>query len=524
MKNWLMALCVIIPSLAQAQTPGGILRVYHRDSPSSMSLHEEGTIGVVFPMMTVFSNLMLYDQHQKQNSPATIVPELATDWHWNEAGTDLTLNLRHGVRWHDGKPFTARDVACTFDLLTDKGKEKLRLNARGGWWTNVVNATADSDDQVTIHLKRKQPALLAMLAGGETPMYPCHVSPREMRQHPIGTGPFKFVEYKPNQSITVTRNTDYFKPGRPYLDGIEWTIVPNRSTAMLAFAADKFDMTFPNEITVPLLQELKHQAPDAICEIVPTSEVISVLANRMAPPFDNPEIRRAMALTIDRKAFVDILDQGAGNIGGTMQPPPEGFWGLPPDKMTDLPGYGPDVAANRAEARAIMQQLGYGPDKRLTVKMTVRNLPVYRDPGTLLLDQMREAYFDGELDLTETATWIPRLVKKEYTIAVSVLGNAVDDPDVVLYQNHVCGTSRNYTGHCNPALDQEIDRQSMEPDIDRRRQMVWEIDRTLQQELARPILYHRRAATCWNPRVKGLTLMVNSSYSGWRMEDVWLAR
>jgi peptide/nickel transport system substrate-binding protein len=115
-------------------------------------------------------------------------------------------------------------------------------------------------------------------------------------------------------------------------------------------------------------------------------------------------------------------------------------------------------------------------------------------------------------------------VKKEYTIAVSVLGNAVDDPDVVLYQNHVCGTSRNYTGHCNPALDQEIDRQSMEPDIDRRRRMVWEIDRTLQQELARPILYHRRAATCWNPRVKGLTLMVNSSYSGWRMEDVWLAR
>jgi peptide/nickel transport system substrate-binding protein len=115
----------------------------------------------------------------------------------------------------------------------------------------------------------------------------------------------------------------------------------------------------------------------------------------MAPPFDNPEIRRAMALTIDRKAFVDILDQGAGNIGGTMQPPPEGFWGLPPDKMTDLPGYGPDVAANRAEARAIMQRLGYGPDKRLAVKMTVRNLPVYRDPGTLLLDQMREAYFDG---------------------------------------------------------------------------------------------------------------------------------
>ena len=70
-------------------------------------------------------------------------------------------------------------------------------------------------------------------------MYPCHVSPRDMRQHPIGTGPFRFVEYKPNQGIKVERNPDYWKPGRPYLDGVEYTIIPNRSTAMLAFVAIK---------------------------------------------------------------------------------------------------------------------------------------------------------------------------------------------------------------------------------------------------------------------------------------------
>ena len=88
-----------------------------------------------------------------------------------------------------------------------------------------------------------------------------------MRQHPIGTGPFKFVEYKPNQSIKVAKNPDYWKPGRPYLDGIEYTIIPNRSTAILAFIAGKFDMTFPYEVTVPLLKDIKSQAPKAICEI-----------------------------------------------------------------------------------------------------------------------------------------------------------------------------------------------------------------------------------------------------------------
>ena len=94
-------------------------------------------------------------------------------------------------------------------------------------------------------------------------MYPCHVSPHDMRQHPIGTGPFRFVEYKPNQDIKIERNPDYWKPGRPYLDGVEYTIIPNRSTALLAFVAGKFDLTFPNEITVPLLSDVKSAAPQA---------------------------------------------------------------------------------------------------------------------------------------------------------------------------------------------------------------------------------------------------------------------
>jgi peptide/nickel transport system substrate-binding protein len=106
---------------------------------------------------------------------------------------------------------------------------------RKSWYQNVESASADGDYVASFHLKRPQPALLALLASGLSPVYPCHVPPREMRSHPIGTGPFKFVAFKPNESITVARNPDYWKPGRPYLDGIEYTIIPNRSTAQLAF-------------------------------------------------------------------------------------------------------------------------------------------------------------------------------------------------------------------------------------------------------------------------------------------------
>ena len=207
------------------------MRIYHRDSPGNMSIHENGTISVVAPMMGVFNNLVVFNQHEKQNRLDNIVPDLAESWTWSEDGKDLTFKLHQGVKWHDGKPFTAADVKCTWDLLQGKAKEKLRLNAREAWWANLDKVTADNEYQATFHLKRPQPSFLACLASGFTPVYPCHVSPAQMRQHPIGTGPFKFVEFKPNQSIKVTKNPDYWKKGLPYLDGIEWTIIPNRSTA-----------------------------------------------------------------------------------------------------------------------------------------------------------------------------------------------------------------------------------------------------------------------------------------------------
>src|SRR5882672_730614 len=219
------ALCVLIATPATAQQSGGILKFFHRDSPASMSIHEEATISTVAPMMGVFNNLILFDQHQKQNRLEFIQPELAESWTWNADHTRLSFKLRQGVKWHDGKPFTAKDVKCTWDLLQGKANEKLRVNPRRSWYGNVDEVVTNGDHEVTFKLKRPQPALLALLASGWSPVYPCHVSPRDTRQRPIGTGPFKFVEFKPNEAIRVTRNPDYWKPGRPYLDGIEWTII-----------------------------------------------------------------------------------------------------------------------------------------------------------------------------------------------------------------------------------------------------------------------------------------------------------
>jgi peptide/nickel transport system substrate-binding protein len=516
-----VALLSVAP--ASAEKRGGVLRLYSYDSPASMSIHEEALNSAQNPMMAVFNNLVVFKQDEPQNRLDTIVPELATSWSWNADMTALTFQLRRGVSWHDGVPFTAADVKCTWDLLLGTAADKLRANPRKAWYRNLESVSTEGDT-ATFHLKRPQPAFIALLASGYSPVYPCHVTPQSMRQHPIGTGPFKFVAYQPNEFIKLVRNDQYWREDRPYLDGIEWTIIPNRSTAMLAFITGRFDVTFPFGLTVPLMKNIQAEAPRAICEVAPANQSTNLIVNRDAPPFDNPQIRRAMALALDRKSFIDILADGQGDIGGAMQPPPQGVWGMPAHMLSTLPGYDPNVGKNRIEARKLMEAAGYGPNNRLAVKVSVRNTPPFRDPAVILIDQLREIYIDGELEVVETANWFPKVYRKDYKLGLNLTGVGVDDPDAQFYENYACGSDRNYTGYCNPELEKLFDRQSAETDQGKRRRLVWNIDRKLQEDGARPILYHNRFATCHQPQVKGLTIMLNSLFNGWRMEDVWLDR
>src|SRR5204862_3293887 len=142
-------------------------------NPPSVSIHEEATYSTVIPFMPIFNNLVLYNQNVPQNSFDSIVPDLAESWSWSDDKTMLTFKLRHGVKWHDGKPFTANDVKCTFDLLMGKSKDSFRKNPRQDWYKNVTEVKVNGDDEVSVQLRRPQPALLALLASGYSPIATC---------------------------------------------------------------------------------------------------------------------------------------------------------------------------------------------------------------------------------------------------------------------------------------------------------------------------------------------------------------
>jgi peptide/nickel transport system substrate-binding protein len=517
----MMAICFAVPPAA-AQKHGGTLRVYISANPSSLSILEEVSFTTVMAAAPVFNGLVVFDPLKPVGGIDTVMPELAESWSWDESGTKLTFKLRQGVKWHDGKPFTAKDVQCTWHWLTGKTDDYFRKNPRRVWWTNLKEVTVDGNHEATFHLARPQPSILALLASGFGVVYPCHVAAKDQRTNPIGTGPFKFVEFKSNEKVRVVRNPDYWKRGLPYLDGVDYTIVANRSTRVLGLIAGAFDLTTAGDITVPIMNDIASQAPHIVCTLGPTNVSANVLVNDKRPPFDNLKLRQAMALALDRQAFITILSQGASTISGNMMPLPEGLWGMPKEKLEALTGYSGTMAERRAQALKIMEELGYSAQKKLSVKVSTRDLAAYKDATVILVDQLNQVHFAAELDIIESSVWFGRAARQDYWVALNLTGSSVDDPDATLVESYACDSEYNFTKYCNPEITRLLEAQSAEREVAKRREIVWEIERILNEDVARPVILHGRSAQCRQPYVKGHVRAANSIYSNWRLEQTWL--
>ena len=513
-----IALCGMTTGV-YAQKSGGVLRRAAIENPPSASIHEELQAATVIPFAPVFNNLVVFDPSKNMSRSETIVPDLAASWAWSADHKTLTFKLRRGVKWHDGKPFTSADVKCTWDAVTEKRDAGWRKSPRKPWYVNLQEITVEGEDQVSFHLTQPQPSFLSYLSGGFSPVYPCHVDGRQMRQLPIGTGPFMAKSFEQGKMIRLVRNPSYFKTGRPYLDGIDMPIISSTGTRNLAFIAGETDMYNPS---ATLLAEVKAKVPGATCQVGMSGGYTQLLINPAVPPFGDVRIRKAMALTLDRSAIVKTKGAGLDRIGGELLPPPLGAWGLSEAELASMPGFGPNIEKSREEARKLMREAGYGPDKPLTIVLSSRDIPSYRDTAVMLLDQLSKIYVKGEMKVVDTALWSNLLAKRGYAVAVRSRGPAIDDPDVAFYESYACNARTNYSGYCDKEVEAMIDKQSAMIDLAARKRLVADIDRKLQMEAVRPTITFNALPYCWRPYVKGYVPSMNNQYSHLRMEDVWL--
>ena len=505
-----------------APKSGGILNATLIEAPPSFSIHEEATIAAVWPVMPCYNNLVLFDQLKGRESPDTIVPELAERWSWQDGGRSLVFFLHKDVKWHDGQPFTSKDVKHTFDVVREAPgvTAKLRVNPRKAWYENVESIDATDPHVVLFRLKRPQPSLLLMLASGYSPVYPAHVPPAELRTKCMGTGPFKLKEVRPGELIEYVKNPDYFVKGRPYLDGIRYTIIRDRGTRYSALQAGRQDIAYPLEIAKTIAESAKKATPQLVL-VETTSHIFdSVFVNHARPIFKDPKIRMAITLAVDRKGYVQAARQGAAVIGGVMLPKPFGAWALPDSEQMKIPGFG-DPEKQRAEARKLLAEAGYGPSKPFKITVSTRAVPSYVDITSYVIDQLRQVGIDATMEQVETGVWHAKMTRREFDLAVDQTGIGADDPDAKLYEGFKCGSPRNYSAYCSEEVDTLIDKQSQMPDVKKRLQLVNEIDKKLQLDGARFMLGHAKENFLMWPYVKNL-VPHTVVYNYGRLQEIWL--
>jgi len=502
--------------------PGGTLNVMLREDLSQgFAVHETATISVVFPSSPCFNNLVMFDPANPVESPENVVPELAEKWSWQDNYRNLVVFLRRNVKWHDGQPFTSKDVKFTFDMVREapEAQAKLRLNPRKDWYANVEAIEAADPYTVVFRLKRPQPSLLMLLASGYSPIYAAHVNPADYRSRCVGTGPFKVKEWRRGEFIDYVKNQDYWVKDRPYLDGLRYVVIVERGTRTAALQSGQLDIAMPGETTKTAAEQLKKAVPQLVVTTVATSVTDNIVMNEKKPPFDNVKVRLAVSYAIDRRGLINGVHQGGAVPAVAMAPKPYGVWGLLDRDFAALPGYG-KPADMKEQAKKLMAEAGYGPGKPLRVEMVTRAIAVYVDMASFVINELKQVGIEATLKQVETAQWHPMATRGDYQIGANLTGLGVDDPDANFYENFACGSPRNYSFYCSEHVMKMMEQQSMELNPAKRLALVIAVQKQLEQDAARPTLDQRLDYfTVW-PHVKNMVPHHNIFNFG-RMQNVW---
>ncbi len=510
------------PPVREGKARGVLRPVLREDLPQGFAIHESATNSVTWPAMPCYSNLVMYDQTKRLGRMDTIVPELAEKWSWQDNYRNLVFFLRRDVKWHDGQPFTSKDVKFTFDVVREAAEApaRIRINPRKEGYANVDAIEAPDPYTVVFRLKRPQPSLVAMLASGYSPVLPAHVPLAEHRSRCIGTGPFKFKEWKRGQSVELVRNPDYFVKGRPYLDGVRYTVIVERGTRVAALQAGQIDVAYPGETTLAIAEQLKNAVPGMVFTETASNVSENLLLNTRKPPFDNLKVRRALSFAIDRRTYTQTVHRGAAVIGASLAPKPWGVWGLLDRDLSQLPGYG-GAAAGRAQAKALLAEAGFGPSNPLKVELVTRAIAIYLDFAGFVVSDLKQVGVEATLKQIDTAQWHPMVTRREFQIGANLTGLGVDDPDANFYENFSCGSPRNYGDYCNEQVGRLIDQQSQEIDTPKRLALVWQIQKKLEEDAARPTMGWRTDRFAHHPYVRNL-IPNQVTYNCCRLQEVWL--
>jgi len=514
----------VSPATAQDKPQyGGELVFPVPAEPPSYDGHREETFALIHPFAPFYNTLLRVDPTDKSGTKPA--PSLAESWTVSSDGLTYTFKLRKGVKFHDGSVMTSRDVKASYDKIIFPPEGV--ASDRKGQYAVVAAVEAPDADTVVFKLKHKSASFLASIASPWNWIYKADIiakDPHWYETHVMGTGPFTFVEHVKGSHVVGKKFADYWDKGKPYLDGFRAIFMKDTAAQVAAIRGERAQIQFRG-FTPAARDDLVKALGDKITvQESPWDCVLLVGINHKKKPFDDPRVRRALTLALDRYEGSKALSRIAivQSVAGVQVPGTT--YATPPDELAKIAGYWKDPEKSRAEARRLLKEAGV-PDG-FSFTFSNRGIPMPYEPlGVWLIDQWRKIGLNVKQDVIESRAYYPTIRKGDTQVFMDFQCGYIVEPDLDLYK--FLSASRNpanYGFYEDPVLDQLYDKQSSETNVEERKKLVHEFEKRLLDEQAHYLMtlqWHRIIPH--SSRLHGWQV-TPSHYLNNTLDTVWLSK
>lgn len=498
------------------RTGGELIFTVNADPPS-WDIHQESTWATLFPTQGHYNLLVRFSQSDYPN----IVPEVAESWTVSPDGLVYDFKIRDGIAFHDGSILTSQDVKASYDHIINPPQGV--LSPRRALYSSVDSVDAPDAHTVRFKLKYPSASLMLNLASPWNHIYKADLlaqDPHYYKKNVMGTGPFTFVEYVPGSHWIGQKNPNFFRKDRPYLDSFRAVFITDDAARVAAIRGGRSLIDF-RTINPSAADDLQRAMGDqVVIEQMPLLSGETAEINTLRKPFDDARVRRALTLAVDRWAGAQALSQVTYFKGVGMSMRPGSQFAPTDDELKAVAGYGTDIDKSRADATRLLQEAG---QTGLSFTLLDRNVEPFPTMGIFLIDQWRRIGLNIDHQVLETGPYTEAQRAGNFDVYVGAIGDFADDPDQQLARSLSKDRSpANYGGYVDRTLDDLFDRQSRELDTNKRKQIVFDFDRRLYDEMAYKLM------GLWQQRI----VARSSKIHGWSITpsyyinditDIWLS-
>jgi len=444
---------------------------------------------------------LVYDALVHKDDGLNLQPWLATSWDRPDPLT-WVFHIRSGVRFHDGKPLTADDVAFSIRSMTDG----TLITAKGGAFNHVDRVLVTDPMTVTVHMKEPDSSLLFNLSDGLFGVVEKGAG-RDEGLHPIGTGPFRFVDQVQDKDVLVERNPDYWN-GAPSIPRVRFEVVPDNLTTALEIKKGSADVE-SNVITLDMVHALQDQ-PNLKIESGPGARVDYANFNVNDPALRDPRVRQAIACAIDRAALIEAIWRGQAILADSLLP--RGQWARAAD--SELPQYPHDVA----RAIQLLDAAGLKPDKngvRLRFTLKTSTDETTRLEAQVIQQELRAAGIELQVRSAEFATFYSDITKGAFQMYMLRWIGANEDPDIFRYTTATASfppKGANRGRYSNPRVDTLLEAANAETDQEARRRDYVQVQQILATDLPSIPLWYPNNEVVHSTRLTNVKIDAGGSF------------